>query len=228
MEEERNPGAAMAWEPGSARMRTAHSQLTRARGRYGRMSMRRSAISRVGGGVARPGGMSCVVGVSFIAACVLLTASPQVAADQPSGAQPSLPADPGRFGMAVSRHPVDAGDPMTQHAVRVCGVDPAGAAARVGVRVGDTIVTIDGQPFRPVGDEATLLSLGSHPPGKPVTITLDRGGAEIVVQVVPERMSPEQLKAWHATLEHARRVDQRSREQHPTATPAPGAGSNQK
>jgi len=191
--------------------------------------MRGSEDMRSRSDPTRPDRASDIMCRWLIGVCVLLTILPVGAAGGPSETRGLGTAQPGRFGMAVSRHQRDASGPFESYVVKVCGIDPAGAAAKAGIEVGDTIVAIDGQPFDPAGDEETLVAFGgSHPPGEQVTLTLERGGARVDVHVVPEPMSPDQLRAWQATLEHARRTDQSRWAGRAAPTPAATPGSSQK
>jgi serine protease Do len=60
-------------------------------------------------------------------------------------------------------------------------VQPGGAAARAGIRVGDSIVDIDGKPVRSLADLRTRLY--AEPPGATLTVTYDRNGSASTVGV---------------------------------------------
>jgi len=69
-------------------------------------------------------------------------------------------------------------------AVRVASVEPGSPAARAGLAVGDLIVALDGQPVAGIDDLHRLL-IGERA-GKPVPVTVLRGGASRVLSVTPE------------------------------------------
>jgi S1-C subfamily serine protease len=60
-------------------------------------------------------------------------------------------------------------------------VQPDGAAARAGIRVGDSIVDIDGRPVRSLAELRTRLY--AEPPGATVTVTYQRNGTASTVGV---------------------------------------------
>jgi Do/DeqQ family serine protease len=78
-----------------------------------------------------------------------------------------------------------AGQAVTTEIAKSLGLDrpegllladvyPGSAAARMGLRQGDTVLTVDGQP---VNDETSLnYRVGTHRPGDQVTITYQRSG----------------------------------------------------
>jgi regulator of sigma E protease len=64
-------------------------------------------------------------------------------------------------------------------------VQPGSAAAQGGIRSGDVIVAIDGQRIARFEDVQRVVSFA---PGKPMTIVIRRGGAEVGVHVTPKRI----------------------------------------
>jgi S1-C subfamily serine protease len=60
-------------------------------------------------------------------------------------------------------------------------VQPGGAAAQAGIRVGDSIVDIDGRTVRSLADLRTRLY--ADPPGASLTVTYHRNGATATVGV---------------------------------------------
>jgi S1-C subfamily serine protease len=66
----------------------------------------------------------------------------------------------------------------------VLSVEPNGAAAKAGVFVGDVLLTIGGTKVRDTDDVQAHLS-GGESVGKPLAVTLVRGGAQVELQVVP-------------------------------------------
>jgi serine protease Do len=61
-------------------------------------------------------------------------------------------------------------------------VQPGGAADRAGIRVGDSIVDIDGRPVRSLADLRTRLY--AEAPGTALTVTYDRSGTKSTVGVL--------------------------------------------
>lgn len=67
--------------------------------------------------------------------------------------------------------------------LRVAAVTAAGAAEKAGVRVGDTVVSLDG---RAITEWAQLkAALGKTAPGQPLDLGLRRDGATLTLRVVP-------------------------------------------
>jgi hypothetical protein len=60
-------------------------------------------------------------------------------------------------------------------------VVPAGPAALAGLRSGDIVVAVNGEPVERAGDASDLIR---GPIGAPVAITVRRNGAELTVQIV--------------------------------------------
>lgn len=94
------------------------------------------------------------------------------------------------FGMTVDctdcgwRMPLSGG-PLTWHATtppRVTGVEPAGPAARAGVRVGDLLDTLDGAPFVG-GDESSVW--GALRAGTKAALTVRRGSKVLRLEISP-------------------------------------------
>jgi putative serine protease PepD len=61
-------------------------------------------------------------------------------------------------------------------------VTPGGPADQAGVRDGDVITAVDGEPVR-TGDEL-IVKIRSHQPGDRLQLTVDRGGEEMRIDVV--------------------------------------------
>ncbi len=79
--------------------------------------------------------------------------------------------------------------------VLLANVYPGSAAARAGLRQGDAILSVDGQP---VDDEASLnYRIGTRKPGEAVTLAYQRGGAshtaKATVEAPPSRPRDEQV-----------------------------------
>jgi uncharacterized GH25 family protein len=67
----------------------------------------------------------------------------------------------------------------------VQSVAPGGPADRAGLVVGDIVVKMDGEPIRGL-DASSFGASFPWPVGTPVPITVERGDAEVTVQLVPE------------------------------------------
>jgi Do/DeqQ family serine protease len=99
-----------------------------------------------------------------------------------------------------------SGQPVTGEIARSLGLDrpqgvllasvyPGSAAARAGLRQGDAVLSVDGQP---VDDETSLnYRVGTRKPGDQVTLTYQRGGtahtARVALEAPPSRPRDEQL-----------------------------------
>jgi regulator of sigma E protease len=68
----------------------------------------------------------------------------------------------------------------------VGGLRPKMAAAEAGLRPGDRILAIDGQPIHTWEEMAEIIS---KRPGAPLALTIDRGGQRLDVKVTPEAVT---------------------------------------
>jgi predicted metalloprotease with PDZ domain len=106
---------------------------------------------------------------------------------QPEGQQPDagdIDREPGYFGV-IGDDRAEGGT-----AVRVLQVVPGGPAHRAGLRSGDRIVAIGGQPVRSVADMSRIV--GAAAPGEAVNVEVDRGGAKVTLELnVGSRPVPE-------------------------------------
>jgi len=89
---------------------------------------------------------------------------------------------------------MQAGNP-TAPGLRVQSVESVGPAAQAGIRANDSIVSIDGRQFRN-GRQAEVY-LGAQA-GRPVPVLIERGGQQMMVQVVP--VAGEEDSAWIGVL----------------------------
>ena len=85
----------------------------------------------------------------------------------------------GMFGMAVT---------SSDNGLRVDAVTPGGPAERSGIKTGDTITRIDGKPAGTHGTSGNALWHAQA--GKPIALTVDRGGKLHELRVTPERLQP--------------------------------------
>ncbi len=86
---------------------------------------------------------------------------------------------------------------------RVVAVTPGGPAERAGVRAGDLITAVDGKPADRGGGAIFGDDLMA---GKPVTLSVLRGGKTLELRVTPERF---QMGDWQALAREASRVAER-------------------
>jgi regulator of sigma E protease len=70
----------------------------------------------------------------------------------------------------------------TTVAPRIGGVEPGFPAAAAGFQAGDIVVSIDGTPIESFNDIAGIVSFKA---GVPLTVVVDRGGAQIPLNVTP-------------------------------------------
>jgi putative serine protease PepD len=75
----------------------------------------------------------------------------------------------------------DATDSAGNDLARVQAVTSGGPAAKSGIKVGDVILSIDGQ--RTAGADAVIAAIRSHQPGDRVSITIQRNGSRQTLQV---------------------------------------------
>jgi S1-C subfamily serine protease len=73
-----------------------------------------------------------------------------------------------------------------RRAVEVVEVVEGSPAARAGIRPGDLIVEVDGEPVRDVGDLQGLMS--AERIGSPAAVGIDRGGRPLTLDVVPAEL----------------------------------------
>ncbi|MGH8184689.1 MAG: PDZ domain-containing protein [Rhodanobacteraceae bacterium] len=99
----------------------------------------------------------------------------------------------GMLGMAVS---ANAGG------LRVDAVTPGGPAERAGLKSGDSITAVDGKP---VGnsDDASETALWNAQTGRPIALTIDRGGKSRKLTITPERLQSPDLQASIREAEQA-------------------------
>jgi S1-C subfamily serine protease len=96
---------------------------------------------------------------------------------------------PGRY--RIARSAIDAGEHLRVRAipdangVRIYGVRASSIAERAGLRNGDRIVAVDGQPI--TSSDAALAAYARALEGQPLGVTIERAGGtlEIVYQLAP-------------------------------------------
>lgn len=97
-------------------------------------------------------------------------ARPAVAEQAPAPAAPRL-----RIGVRM--------DPLVDHAPQIRTLSPDGPAAAAGVRIGDQIIAVDGEP---AGNAAQIADVfAATPPGQARHLSLLRGTENVLVDVTP-------------------------------------------
>lgn len=86
--------------------------------------------------------------------------------------------------IGVGLEPLPAGDGTSQlRGVRVVSVAAGGPAAQAGLRTGDVITAAAGQPIQAANQLVTAVERTGV--GRPLALTVNRGGAVLQLQVVP-------------------------------------------
>ena len=106
----------------------------------------------------------------------------------------------GMLGIAVD--PDDDG-------IHVQAVTPGGPAERAGLKTGDVITAINGKRLT-WNDGSLLTGLSDLPSGKPVRLTVQRGGKTLHFRATPERF---QTGDWQETIRAAQRAAGRAAQQ---------------
>ena len=75
----------------------------------------------------------------------------------------------------------DATDSSGNDLARVQDISAGGPAANAGIKVGDVIVSVGGQPT--AGADAVIAAIRTHQPGDKVAVTVERGGVRKTVTV---------------------------------------------
>jgi membrane-associated protease RseP (regulator of RpoE activity) len=89
---------------------------------------------------------------------------------------------------ATRYHPVRVQPQWVGPGVRVDAVDPNSPAERAGMRPGDLIVGVNGNP---VDDSTNIIPLEARSGGRPVTVDIKRGGT-----IVRLRARPQNGRLW--------------------------------
>ncbi|HVN92282.1 MAG TPA: RIP metalloprotease RseP [Terracidiphilus sp.] len=80
--------------------------------------------------------------------------------------------------------------------IAVADVQPGLPAAQAGLRAGDAIQAVDGHPFHSV---STLLTYMQTEKGKPMVLTVLRGGATIEITATPEKLDTRYMLGFSTT-----------------------------
>jgi S1-C subfamily serine protease len=130
--------------------------------------------------------VSVLIMVSFIA-------SAAAAEVQPGDPRPA------QLGMFCTVH--HGGSPAAPSTwIRVEQLAPGAAAERAGLRAGDMITEINGEPLKFHDEVELLLAIARLEVGKPATLTVLRGNQRQTITVLPTRMSAAQYEQWKVGL----------------------------
>jgi S1-C subfamily serine protease len=83
-------------------------------------------------------------------------------------------------------------------------LDPAGPAAKAGLRPRDLITHLDGRPFTAADDASIVRFLRNLRPGQKVKLSVRRGEATMQIWVVAARMTAEQERRWAKNFDRKR------------------------
>jgi S1-C subfamily serine protease len=83
-------------------------------------------------------------------------------------------------------------------------LDPAGPAAKGGLRARDVITHIDGKPLTVPDQYAMMELLRSVRPAQKLRLTVRRGDRTLPIVVTAAKMTPQQERMWRETLQYER------------------------
>ena len=108
-------------------------------------------------------------------------------------------AAPGWIGIGyLYRRAEGSGWMLIQH------VDPAGPAARAGLRPRDVVTHIDGKPLNVRDQLAMMQTLQRVKPGQKLKLTVRRGDQALAVVITAARMTAQQERLWRESLAYER------------------------
>jgi serine protease Do len=101
----------------------------------------------------------------------------------------------GKLGVSIQQITSDLAASMGIKEVRgvlISGVTPGGPADRAGIKTGDIVTAIDGQP---INDPNTLRNrIASSAPGTQVALTIDRNGKELQVKATLDELTVQEAQ----------------------------------
>lgn len=110
--------------------------------------------------------------------------------------QPS-DAAPGWIGIGYQYHFTDGrGWMLIQH------LDPAGPAAKGGLRLRDVVTHIDAKPLKARDHVEIMEQLRRVKPGQKLTFTVRRADQTIALVITAAKMTPQQERMWRDSLEY--------------------------
>ena len=112
---------------------------------------------------------------------------------------PLLAADavPGWIGIGyLYKRTEDRGWMLIQH------LDPAGPAAKAGLRSRDIVTHIDGRPLTVPDQYAMMKVLRNVKPGQKLKLTVRRGDRTLPVVITAAKMTPQQERMWRESLDY--------------------------
>ncbi|MEM9597889.1 MAG: PDZ domain-containing protein [Acidobacteriota bacterium] len=150
----------------------------------------------------------------------ILAALPALCLAEPTS--PTYPDDvPKVFFGYGTRYQEKVGD--THGYLRVRRIESDGPANRAGLREGDEIIAFNGVPFRFENDVQAIRAMAWVEAGKPLELTVRRGGQTLDLTMVPTAAEPERqiaLARWLDRLEQEGRACFRCQDEGPDAAEA--------
>jgi C-terminal processing protease CtpA/Prc len=81
-------------------------------------------------------------------------------------------------------------------------LDPAGPAAKAGLRTRDLVTHVDGKTLKARNQLAMIQELRRVKPGQKVTFTVRRGDRTLPIVIVATKMTAQQERMWRDALEY--------------------------
>jgi serine protease Do len=101
----------------------------------------------------------------------------------------------GKLGVAIQPITTDLAASMGIKELRgvlISGVTPGGPADRAGIKTGDIVTAIEGQPTNDPNELRNRIA--SSAPGTPVTLTINRNGKEMQVKATLDELTPQEAQ----------------------------------
>lgn len=117
---------------------------------------------------------------------------------------------PGYLGLMFTYHPPSE---QSKAFMTVQSLAPGGPAERAGLKPGDLIIELDGQPFAFVSTYGMLLHWAEFTPGKPIELTVLRERKRQTMEMITTEMTASMYERWKANLALAREEHERKKSQ---------------
>ncbi len=131
-------------------------------------------------------------------------------ASDPPASGDAVPDRPASFGFVCSLEK-GSGEDSAQRWLLVREIVPGGPADQAGLKPGDRIIGIEGEPVRFRSGVELLEGLAANPPGREVRFEVLRDDARLDLIIVPDEMSEVQAERWKAILEKVRADEKKPR-----------------